>query len=116
MAFLFWFSVMALAYTFAGYPALIAFLARAARRTPVKQAPKSLPPVSVVLVVYNEAERLRARLENLLESDYLNLQIVVTSDGSIDETESVLKALGDSRVTPSIRKERNGKAACLNHS
>jgi cellulose synthase/poly-beta-1,6-N-acetylglucosamine synthase-like glycosyltransferase len=111
----FWLSCLALVYTFAGYPLLVALLARFFAR-PVAPETRSCPQVSVVLAAHNEAPRILPRLENLFCADYPRekLQIVVVSDGSTDQTVQVLKASGFANVLALDRKERAGKAACLN--
>ena len=110
----FWLSAIALAYTFAGYGALIALLARGRG---VKSAPPAPPPdVCAVLVAHNEETRIAARLENLLASDYPpeKLRILLVSDGSTDATLARAAALDPSRVTVLAQPVRAGKAAGLN--
>src|SRR5438045_4998903 len=54
-------------------------------------APLTLPPVSIVLGVYNEERVLAERLENLLALEYPRdrIEIVVASDGSTDATNRI---------------------------
>ena len=79
-------SVVLLAYTYLGYPALTfacAWLgARPAHAGPIE------PTVSVVIVAYNEAARITRRIENLRSLDYPadRLEILLGSDGSSDGT------------------------------
>ena len=103
----------AVVYTFAGYAVHIAVLARLFGSA--KTAPAShLPGVTVVLVAFNEAARIRSRVENLLESDYPAdcLHVIVVSDGSTDDT--VAQIPSGPRVTVLERAQRQGKPACLN--
>jgi cellulose synthase/poly-beta-1,6-N-acetylglucosamine synthase-like glycosyltransferase len=113
---LFWGSLAALFYTFLGYPLLIGALAKAFGR-PVKKSPPAQPPiVSVVLVAFNEEERIVPRVENLLAANYPadRLEVLVVTDGSTDGTVAKLRALADPRVRVLAREQRSGKSACLN--
>src|SRR6201989_3476741 len=84
---LFWFSLAALVWTHAAYPAFAALLARIAPRR-VRKADIE-PTVTVIIAAYNEEGSIARRIENLLELDYPKdkLQIVVSSDSSSDRTE-----------------------------
>lgn len=113
---LFWFSFAALFYTFLGYPMLIGLLAKVAGHPPAKAAPANPPSVAVVLVAFNEEERIVPRVENLLAANYPadKLEVLVVTDGSTDGTVAKLRALADPRVRVLAREQRSGKSACLN--
>ena len=111
MTLLFWLSVGAVAYVYAGYPLLLRVWARV-RPKPLRIAdwglrndcglvgsedPQSAirnphDALSIVIAARNEAARLPARLDNLLSLDYPSdrRQIIVVSDGSTDATLEVL--------------------------
>jgi biofilm PGA synthesis N-glycosyltransferase PgaC len=119
---LFWLSALLIAYVYVGYPAGLALWALLVGRRsaapgslsePVLQG-VSLPGVSIVVAVRNEAARLHARLDNLLSLDYPpeRRQIIVVSDGSTDETHAVLAAFGH-RIE-AMALPPGGKAAALN--
>jgi cellulose synthase/poly-beta-1,6-N-acetylglucosamine synthase-like glycosyltransferase len=111
---LLWVALAWVFYTFAGYPALIWAVARTARRT--WQTAPVRARVAVVIVVHNEAERLRAKLDSCLAQDYPPelLRVVVVSDGSTDATTEIVRSYAQPRVTLLEGAERRGKAACLN--
>ena len=113
---LFWFSFAALAYTFLGYPLLIGALAKAAGMPVKKSSPANPPAVSVVLVAFNEEERIVPRVAILLAASYPadKLEVLVVTDGSTDGTVAKLRALADPRVRVLAREHRSGKSACLN--
>jgi cellulose synthase/poly-beta-1,6-N-acetylglucosamine synthase-like glycosyltransferase len=114
MEFPFWASIVFVWYVYAGYPLLIALWAAVASR-PVRKRPTSdyHPSVSVVIAARNEARRLTARINNLLEQDYPGpLEIIVVSDGSTDGTADAIVPFGD-RVRL-IELPRGGKPLALN--
>ena len=109
---LFWSAVVAIAYTYVGYPLLV--LARAAfRPRPPRSAP-IVPSVSVVLAARNEATVIGPRLENLLALDYPadRLEIIVASDGSEDDTVPIVRGFSDHGVRI-LDLDRVGKATAL---
>ena len=115
---LFWVALALVLYTYAGYPLLIALLARL-RPRPWLRAPWPAhrpPPVSIVMAVHNGASVLDNKLDHLLTlSPDLVREVLVISDGSTDDTADLLARRQDPRLR-SIRLERQvGKAAALNH-
>jgi len=111
---LFFLSAGLVAYTFAGYPALIWLLARI-RPRPVGRG-DNRPRVALIVVAFNEATRIRRKLESCLAQTYPQAltRIVVASDGSSDSTASVVRAFTGKNVTLLEFPARRGKASCLN--
>jgi cellulose synthase/poly-beta-1,6-N-acetylglucosamine synthase-like glycosyltransferase len=109
---LFWTALLLLAYMYVGYP-LTAYIRARLTPKPHHRAPGE-PTVTVVVVAYNEAARIDARIENLLALDYprSKLQIVVASDGSTDATAE--RARRHAGVAVHAFSRRRGKAAVLN--
>lgn len=109
-------SLLLVAWTFAGYPAMVIVLARG--RSARNGMRTCLDPVTVVVAARNEAQRIRHRIDNLLASHYPadRLSILIVDDGSEDETAALVSALDDERVRL-LRLERSaGKAAALNRA
>lgn len=98
-----------------------------------------MPPISIVLLAYNEEEVIISSIHSLLKLDYPTFEIVVVNDGSKDKTLEVLKeefrlvefpeafpyrirhkpvrAVFQSTVYPELRvidKENGGKADASN--
>jgi poly-beta-1,6-N-acetyl-D-glucosamine synthase len=103
------------AWTFVGYPALAVWLARS-RPTAALPDTVELADVTVVVAARNEADRIGARVANLLESDYPaeRLRILVIVDGSSDATAAAAEASGNLRVQVLSLPHSLGKAGALN--
>ena len=112
----FWFSAFVIAYTYLGYPLLLALWTRLAQR-PRRRADtrdsRNWPSLSIVLAVRNEAARVAARIDNLLQLNYPGRrEIIVITNGSTDGTREVLAAYSDRVQTVNI--SAIGKARALN--
>jgi cellulose synthase/poly-beta-1,6-N-acetylglucosamine synthase-like glycosyltransferase len=105
------------AYTYAGYPLLVALWARVAPRR-VRESAAFEPSVSVMLAAHNGARYLEQKLESLRALDYPpeKLEILLCSDGSTDETIAIARraAQADPRVRVFECGDRLGKPAALN--
>jgi len=111
---LFWLSFAVIAYTYAGYPAIMYLLARFAPR-PWRKA-RFDGSVSIVMAVHNGAQKIRAQVEHLTSLDPERIrEVIVVSDGSNDGTAELLGSLQHSRVRVILLPEQVGKAAALNH-
>jgi cellulose synthase/poly-beta-1,6-N-acetylglucosamine synthase-like glycosyltransferase len=115
MTSLFWVSALLVLYVYAGYPCLVAVWApladRRARRVPF--APGQWPAISIVIAARNEAERLSARVQNLLDQVYPGArEIIVVSDGSTDAPASALARFGGQ--VQLIEVPAGGKPLALN--
>ncbi len=129
---IFWLSVGLLFYVYAGYPLMAAVRARlwpkpVARTRERRHHPATIPfperrvhaldpTVSIVVVAYNEAASIAARIENLLALDYPagRLEIVIGSDGSTDDTVERARRYETSGVRVHAFSGRRGKPAVLN--
>jgi biofilm PGA synthesis N-glycosyltransferase PgaC len=102
------------AYTYAGYPLLLRVLVRLRGRA--TERGDAQPPVAIVVVAYDEADRIAAKVRTCLGQDYPadRLRMVVVSDGSTDATVERALAEGGDRVQAVAFERRRGKAACLN--
>jgi cellulose synthase/poly-beta-1,6-N-acetylglucosamine synthase-like glycosyltransferase len=111
---IFWAAIVLLGYTYVGYPVLLWVWAALRAREP--RAGDLEPTVSIVVVAYNEAPRIREKVENLLALDYPSdrLEIVLASDGSTDDTAAQARRCRNAGVTVVAFKARRGKSAVLN--
>ena len=113
MTLLFWASLALVAFAYAGYPLLMALLARV-RPRPVRAA-AALPMIDVLLVVHNGMRELPAKLDNLLALDYPHdrLRINVACDGCTDGSDRFAAQRDPHRIRVFAFGERRGKYACL---
>ncbi len=115
MKYLFWLAAGLIAYTYVGYACWL-WIRLLWRARPVQRG-SSTPLVSIAMVVRNEQPVLDAKIQNLMGLDYPadRCQIIVVSDGSTDQTESILRAYGsDSRIHIVLNQLPQGKASGLN--
>jgi len=71
------------------------------------------PTFSVILPVYNRAHLLERALESVLTQSLQDFEIVVVDDGSHDDPQSVVEAIGDSRIR-FVRQDNQGGGAARN--
>ena len=122
-------AALPLVASYLGYPLVLWALIRLRRRSvpepPLESREQTLPGVTVVVSVYNEAEVIEAKLENLLALEYPKdrLKIVIASDGSSDETCSRARAVlarhseeARARIQIVERPDRVGKATTLSQT
>jgi cellulose synthase/poly-beta-1,6-N-acetylglucosamine synthase-like glycosyltransferase len=111
-------AIVTVAYTWAGYPALLWVLRRACARAVRRESAAEKPFVSIILPAHDEEERIAAKLQNCLELDYPpdRLEILVVSDGSTDRTEEIVEkfAARDERIRLLRSAGRVGKSGVQN--
>lgn len=106
---LFWLCVVAATYSYFWYPALLLILpprrnASGAPATPVRK-------VAIVIAARNEASKIAEKLANTLalESQEINLDLLVASDASEDATDSIVLGYADKRIRLVRSPVRKGK-------
>jgi len=115
MQIIFWMCLGLITYTYLIYPALVMVLARIFSK-PTRIADEFLPPVSMVISAYNEQEVLAKKIKNCLALEYPpeKIDYLIGSDGSTDETNSILENNPHPRLRIFYFEERRGKSAVLN--
>ena len=111
---IFWLSALALVYTYAGYPALIALIGTLLPRR-VSRADIT-PSLTVIITAYNEERALTTKLANTLALDYPRdlIEIMVASDCSDDRTDEIVASFHSLGVTLHRQTQRLGKTAAQN--
>lgn len=102
-----------LVYVLLAYPLLLEVIARRTAN-PVRKA-AILPSISILLPVRNGSKWLRSKLQSILHLNYPHelVEILVISDGSTDQTDSIAQDFTHHGVKL-IRIPPSGKAAALN--
>lgn len=107
-----------LLYTYVAYPLILLLLMRTSknRTNPNRRPSNELPDVAVVVAAYNEEAMITNRINNVLEQDYPpeKLRVAIASDGSIDGTNSIVRAMQSDRVILHAFPDRRGRAAVHN--
>ena len=109
----FWIAFGVVLYTYAGYPLIMALLARL-RPHHWLQGP-FIRPVSLLMAVHNGEGMLPWKIDHLLALDPAVVkEIIFISDGSTDQTAHLLRSIKDPRARVLILPEQVGKASALN--
>ncbi|HEY0679688.1 MAG TPA: glycosyltransferase family 2 protein [Chitinophagaceae bacterium] len=115
---IFWISLFIIGYSYIGYGILLYFLVRI--KKVLNKVPKSFdvtyePMVTLVVAAYNEEEFIHIKIKNTLELDYPadKLQVIFITDGSTDNTASIIR---DSPFELLHQPERKGKVAAMNRA
>ena len=111
---IFWLAAGVILYTYLGYPVLMRLLAL--KRPSVVKATDIHPKVTVIIAAFNEEKSIRAKLDSILASDYPvdRLSVIVGSDCSTDQTDSIVDSCEDKRVQLLRVERRLGKTNVQN--
>lgn len=101
-------------YAVAGYPLLLALSRRRAPRVVKDLNHKAA--VSVLIPVHNGAAFIRSKLDSVLGLDYPRelMEVLVLSDGSTDETDSIVQDFAAHGIRLLRVETRSGKTNALN--
>ena len=117
---LFWLCLAIVVYTYVGY-GLILYLLVFIKRLAINAKPLAditddcLPEVTLMVCAYNEEDIISEKMSNIHSLDYPadRLHLVWVTDGSTDNTNSILSAYPDVKIV--FSPERRGKSAALKH-
>jgi glycosyltransferase involved in cell wall biosynthesis len=106
----FWGSILAIFYAYFGYPLVLYAISRR-KSVSVKSDDAYLPKVSLIITAHNEARRIEKKIINSLELDYPreNIEILVASDASSDETDKIVQGYADKGIRLVRSPHRGGK-------
>lgn len=110
--FIFWLCLFLPVYAWIGYPLMLLLVPRDSARV-IAEPP--LLSVSIIIAAHNEARHIQQKVQEVLGQSHLpaELEIIVASDGSTDDTVALASAVGDPRVRV-LDLPRTGKAGALN--
>ena len=116
---LFWLSVAALFHSYVFYPLLLKWLAKGKSNTDfIFQPTDDLPPLFIVMAVYNEEKVIEEKLRSIYDTSYPidKLQLLIGSDNSTDATNSIIEKYGEQygNIHFKIYEGRNGKVRIIN--
>lgn len=70
--------------------------------------------ISVIMATYNRAGTIERAVRSVLNQTFKEFELVIVDDGSKDNTEEVIKAFNDSRITY-YKKENGGQSSARNY-
>jgi cellulose synthase/poly-beta-1,6-N-acetylglucosamine synthase-like glycosyltransferase len=116
---IFWLSVLLIAHSYIIYPWMLELMARNRKDNSICFEKNELPTVCLIMSVYNEEKVIREKLNSIVQSDYprQKLTVLIGSDGSSDQTNSILTAFSKeySFIKPFFATQRKGKPAMINY-
>ena len=113
-------SLFLIAYTYAGYPLILAVLSHLPflKRKAVCEEYPELPGISLLVAVHNEGRVIEEKIKNCFELDYPQekLQVIFGSDGSTDRTAEVIKRYQEKNKNLFLYefRHREGKPSTIN--
>ncbi len=72
---------------------------------------KVIPVVSIIIPTYNRANLIGESISSVLNQTFKDFEVIIVDDGSVDNTESVVKSFNDARIKY-IKCEKN-RGACV---
>ena len=70
--------------------------------------------VSIILPTYNRGTIINKSILSVLEQSYINWELIVVDDGSVDDTEKIINNFEDSRIKYFKTKSNNGVSKARN--
>jgi len=115
---IFWICALLVLYTHAGYPLLLLVWSRLFPRRVRKGPLVPEPTVSVVIAARNEERTIGERIENLLSQDYSPglVEIIVVSDGSTDDTNSIVERYALHTANPASEAPASARVKLITHA
>lgn len=75
----------------------------------------SLPPLSVILPVYNGQAYIEAAIRSILEQTFRDFELIIINDGSSDGSDRLVRSFEDPRILY-LSQDNRGLAATLNRA
>ncbi|MBW3225623.1 glycosyltransferase family 2 protein [Marinobacter adhaerens] len=109
LVFLFWFSTIGVLFSYFIYPLVLSAMSTRPQHSKAVTASQPATTVSLIITAHNEANRIREKLENSLALDYADLEIIIASDASSDETDQIVREYEKQGVKLARADDRKGK-------
>jgi len=112
----FWLSAITILYVYVGYPLIMTIAARFLKRKNSYIADEYRPSVTIIIPARNEATIIENKIKNTLNLDYPSdlMEIIIVSDCSEDETDSIVRKYQDAGIKLITLKNRKGKTTAQN--
>lgn len=110
----FFISIFLILYLYLGYPLLVLIISMIKPKHVRREYCE--PSVTIIIAAHNEEGVIHSTIANKLDLDYPKdkLDVLVVSDGSIDQTDSIVQQFSDCNVTLIRQEPRAGKTSALN--
>lgn len=72
------------------------------------------PQISVLMPVYNAHATIARALNGILRQSFIDFEVIVINDGSVDASEQIVREIGDPRVRIITHAENQGLVLSLN--
>ena len=69
---------------------------------------------SVIIPTYNRADKITASVQSVLDQTYRDFKLIIVDDASSDDTENVVKNIGDERIVFHKLEKNSGPAGARN--
>ena len=111
MATIFWLSLIGTLYSYLIYPLIMWSISSFTGTRRAIDVPPKTHTISLIITAYNEAPRIAQKIEQTLSLNYPHdqLQIIVASDASDDDTDQIANGYQDKGVLVVRAPERLGK-------
>ena len=73
------------------------------------------PKISVIIPSYNHEKFIRGTIESVLNQTFQDFEIVITDDGSTDNSVEIIKSIGDDRIRLFQFKTNRGACSAVNY-
>ena len=70
--------------------------------------------ISVIILTYNRANLLKEGISSVLKQTYQNFELIIVDDGSLNNTEKIVKGFKDQRIVYLKHEKNRGVAASCN--
>ena len=109
-------SAFLIIYGYAGYPLILTLLTEFKKKRVNKR--EIYPAVSLVIPAHNEEDVIEDKIKNSLSLDYPRdkLRIIISSDGSSDGTNRILRKYEGKGIIANYFSPRSGKISVLNRT
>jgi len=74
------------------------------------------PVISILIASYNHESYIKEAIDSILNQTYTNFELIITDDGSADNSVNVIKTITDSRVRLFEFKHNKGACEATNNS